>query len=132
MFFITCKSVYKLPGIADSREWKTQSISPSPQILTGDPDSGFYYLTQGAYLGTGLPYAMLKKKIEKNPQKFVRKSGLASEYGYAVFKSEYGVEVMNGTCFSCHESSKHGIRWKINELECSSQIQKRHSNYRLF
>ena len=102
MFLITCKSVYDLPGVADSRDWKTKSISPTPQILSGDPDSGFYYLTQGAYLGTGLPYAMLKKRIEKNPQKFVRKSGLASEYGYAVFKSEHGVEVMNGTCFSCH------------------------------
>lgn len=101
--FLACKSVYDLPETrVDHAAWKTQVLSPTPQILTGNPDSGFYYLTQGAYLGTGLPYDLLKKRIERNPEKFARKSKLATPYGFAVFESDQGVKVMNGTCFSCH------------------------------
>lgn len=104
----SCKTVYDLPPKLSSNEWRTKKIPAYPQSSGGDPDSGFYYLTEGAYLGTGLPYDLLKKRIERNPDKFLRKSGLASEYSYAVFESEYGVEVMNGTCFSCHAGKVNG------------------------
>jgi mono/diheme cytochrome c family protein len=104
----TCKTTYDLPPKLISIEWRTKNIPAYPQSTGGDPDSGFYYLTEGAYLGTGLPYDLLKKRIERNPDKFLRRSKLASEYSYAVFETEQGVEVMNGTCFSCHAGKVNG------------------------
>lgn len=105
---ISCKSVYDLPPVVANTSWKTKTIDAYPQLLEGDPDSGFYYLVNGAYLGSGLPYDMMKKRVEKNPEKFLRQSNLASEYGFAVFETEQGVEVMNGTCFSCHTGKING------------------------
>lgn len=104
-----CQRLYDLPTVsATTNEWKTKTMEPYPQLLTGNPDSGFYYLTQGAYLGTGLPYEVLAKQIEKNKDAFVEKSGLATPYGFAIFTTEYGVDVMNGTCFSCHAGKVNG------------------------
>ena len=105
---VACSKTYDLPPIVEGSGWKTKIIEPYPQSLEGHPDSGFYYLTNGAYLGTGLPYDLMKKRIERNKEKFVRNSGLASEYGFAVFETEQGVEVMNGTCFSCHAGKING------------------------
>ena len=105
---VACSKTYDLPPTPESSGWKTKIIEPYPQSLEGHPDSGFYYLTHGAYLGTGLPYDLMKKRIERNKEKFVRNSGLASEYGFAVFETEQGVEVMNGTCFSCHAGAVNG------------------------
>ena len=105
---IACQRAYDLPPVVESSGWKTKIIEPYPQTTGGDADSGFYYLTHGAYLGSGIPYDMMKKRVERNPEKFARKSGLASEYGFAVFKTVQGVEVMNGTCFSCHAGAVNG------------------------
>ena len=105
---IACSKSYDLPPIVTNADWKTKVIPPYPQSTTGNPDSGFYYLTNGSYLGSGIPYAMMKRRVERNPKRFARKSGLASELGYAVFESELGVEVMNGTCFSCHAGKVNG------------------------
>ena len=105
---VACSKTYDLPPIVESAGWKSKTIEPYPQSTAGHPDSGFYYLTHGAYLGTGLPYDLMKKRIERNKEKFVRNSGLASEFGFAVFKTEQGVEVMNGTCFSCHAGAVNG------------------------
>ena len=62
---VACSKTYDLPPIVESSGWKTKTIEPYPQSLEGHPDSGFYYLTNGAYLGTGLPYDLMKKRIER-------------------------------------------------------------------
>lgn len=105
---VACSKVYDLPPIVENAEWRTKTIDPFPQAVNGNPDSGFYFLVNGTYLGSGLPYDLMKKRVERNPEKFVRKSGLASEYGYAVFETDLGVKVMNGTCFSCHAGKLNG------------------------
>jgi mono/diheme cytochrome c family protein len=107
-FIFACGTVYDLPPDVATVSWNSKTIPPYPQSLEGQADSGFYYLTNGAYLGSGLPYDLLKKTIEKKPEAFVKKSNLASDYGYAVFESAQGVEVMNGTCFSCHAGKVNG------------------------
>lgn len=106
--FFACQKKYDLPSIAKNTDWKSKTISPYPQDLTGNPDSGFYFLTNGAYLGSGIPYDLMKKRVERNREKFAHKSGLASEYGFAIFETIQGVEVMNGTCFSCHAGKVNG------------------------
>lgn len=105
---LACSTVYDLPETVHSIDWKSKDIEAWPQLLQGNPDSGFYYLTQGAYLGTGLPYDLMKNRVEKDPEAFARGSGLATSYGFAVFESAYGVQVMNGTCFSCHAGRVDG------------------------
>ncbi len=105
---VACSRTYDIPPTVESPEWTYKTIEAYPQLTAGDPDSGFYYLTAGAYLGTGLPYDLLKKQIERNEERFVKNSGLASEYGFAVFETEQGVKVMNGTCFSCHAGKVNG------------------------
>ena len=103
-----CKTVYDLPPIVQNTAWKTKVIEAHPQLMHGNVDSGFYYLVEGAYLGTGLPYDMLRKRVERDPEKFADKSGLPTSYGFAVFESAQGVKVMNGTCFSCHAGQVDG------------------------
>ncbi|MEL7221794.1 MAG: cytochrome c [Bacteroidota bacterium] len=105
---LACCTVYDLPPELTVDDWRSKTIPSYPQLLEGQVDSGFYYLVNGAYLGTGLPYDLLQKYIEKDPEAFVERSNLASEYGYAVFESELGVKVMNGTCFSCHAGKVNG------------------------
>lgn len=100
--FVACHRSYDLPPELSATDWKSIEIPPYPQLSGGDPDSGFYYLTEGAYLGSGLPYASFKKRMERVRKMLVKKERLASEYGFAVFETDAGVEVMNGTCFSCH------------------------------
>lgn len=108
VFILACCSVYDLPPALAKGDWRSKTIPPYPQLLEGQADSGFYYLTHGAYLGTGLPYDFLQQSIEKDPEAFIERSNLASEYGYAVFESAQGVKVMNGTCFSCHAGKVNG------------------------
>ena len=105
---VACSKTYDIPPVAESSGWTSKTIDPYPQSIGGDPDSGFYHLINGAYIGTGLPYDLLKKRIERNKERFVRNSNLASEYGFAVFETEQGVKVMNGTCFSCHAGKVNG------------------------
>ena len=112
LFFLSlvwaCGRMYDLPPTLAPATWTTKTIDPYPQSLTGLPDSGFYYLTGGTYLGTGIPYDLLRNKVEKDPAAFAAASNLPSTYGFAVFESAQGVEVMNGTCFSCHAGAVGG------------------------
>ena len=105
---VACGTTYDLPSTVQSEDWKTKTIASTPQLLEGNPDSGFYYLVRGAYLGTGLPYDIMKSRVEKDREAFAASNGLATPYGFAVFESAYGVEVMNGTCFSCHAGEVNG------------------------
>ncbi|MEL6863723.1 MAG: hypothetical protein AAFP19_04855 [Bacteroidota bacterium] len=107
-FIWACRSTYNLPPIVQDVGWETKTIAPHPQLLKGHPDSGFYYLIQGAYLGSGIPYEIFKKEVEEDRAAFAQKSNLPSPYGFAVFESPFGVEVMNGTCFSCHAGAVDG------------------------
>ena len=99
---VACNRTYDLPPELAASDFKAKQIPPYPQVSGGDPDSGFYYLTQGAYLGTGLPYEMMRKRLERDSQKLLKQTKLPSTYSYAVFQAENGTKVMNGTCFSCH------------------------------
>lgn len=105
---MSCNKTYDLPPIVSNDEWKTKKIPAYPQSNTGIPDSGFYYLTEGAYLGSGIPYELMKKRVGDDKAAFAKRAGLASEYGFAIFETAQGVEVMNGTCFSCHAGAVNG------------------------
>ncbi len=104
----SCKTVYDLPESPSPAQWDVKVVESYPQMSGGDPDSGFYYLTGGTYLGSGIPYEMLERRLSKDPQKFAERAKIPTKYGFAVFESQYGVKVVNGTCFSCHAGNING------------------------
>lgn len=89
-------------------DWKSKLIAQDYQQTNGNPALGFAYMKQGAYLGTGLPAEVIKGIMQKDSVKFLRNSGLVTPHGIAFFTSANGVEVANGTCFTCHAGAVAG------------------------
>lgn len=104
-----CSTYRELPGVPSSPAWKSQAIAPSPQQTGGDAAAGFDYLINGDYIGTGLPYALLQRRM-KEPDTLLRRQGMNANVPYAVtvFEAANGVQVMNGNCLTCHASSFRG------------------------
>lgn len=88
--------------------WKSKKIAAEPQLVDGDADRGFAYMKAGAYLGTGLPAGFIKAAIKRDSIKFLSNSGIVTPHGIAFFESANGVEVTNGTCFTCHAGAIAG------------------------
>lgn len=88
--------------------WKSKKIEAEPQLLTGDPARGFAYMKQGSYLGTGLPASILRPAIQRDSVKFFKNSRILTPHGVAFFETTNGVEVTNGTCFTCHVGAVAG------------------------
>ena len=88
--------------------WKAKTLASTPQQLGGDPVRGLAYVKQGAYIGTGLPAEVVREVMGKDSVKFLRKSGLVTPHGFAYFEAPNGVEVANGTCFTCHAGAVAG------------------------
>ena len=88
--------------------WRVKAIPPEPQQTQGDPARGFAYIIEGAYLGTGLPAEVIREVVGGDSVKFLRKSGLVTPHGFAYFTAPNGVEVANGTCFTCHAGAVAG------------------------
>jgi len=88
--------------------WRSKSIAPEPQLNHGDPAKGFAYMKAGAYLGTGLPADLIRKAMGRDTAAFLKNSGLVTPHGMAFFEAPNGVEVANGTCFTCHAGAVAG------------------------
>ena len=88
--------------------WRVKTIAPEPQQLQGDAALGLAYIKQGAYLGTGLPAEVIREVVGEDSVEFLRKSGLVTPHGFAYFTAPNGVEVVNGTCFTCHAGAVAG------------------------
>ena len=90
------------------RGWRVKIIPPAQQLTGGDPARGFDVITSGAYLGTGLPAEVLRPALAKDSVGFLRDAGLVTPHGFAFFEAANGVEVANGTCFTCHAGAVAG------------------------
>ncbi len=88
--------------------WRIRTIAAEPQQLQGDPARGLAYIKQGAYIGTGLPAEVIREVMGKDSVKFMRNAGLVTPHGFAYFTAPNGVEVANGTCFTCHAGAVAG------------------------
>ena len=107
---VACNTYRPLPPVATSADWKTRVIPPSPQQSGGDPARGYTYLVAGDYIGSGVPYEFLKKKLSGAPDTVLRRSGVNAniEYGATAFLAPNGVRVVNGNCLTCHASEFQG------------------------
>ncbi len=88
--------------------WRSKVIAEEVQQTQGDPDLGFSYMKSGAYVGSGLPAGLLRGSYDKDSSAFLEKSNLVTPHGIAFFETESGVDVVNGTCFTCHAGAVAG------------------------
>lgn len=108
--FTACRTYLDLPRPEFQQEWKTRTIPPAPQSEGGDPDKGWEYLIYGDYIGSGIPYALMRKRMGSKPDTVLRRSGPNARAAYSmnVFPAKNGELVVNGNCFTCHASAFDG------------------------
>ena len=109
--FTTCDTYLELPRTDFGQSWKTKTIAPSPQSEGGDPIKGWEYLIYGDYIGSGIPYAVLGKRLgNKKKDAVLQRSGpnATLPFNLTAFSAKNGVLVTNGNCFACHASTFDG------------------------
>ncbi len=89
---------------------QTRVLPPSPQNWSGDPEKGFEYLVYGDYIGTGIPFSFLEKRLSGARDTVWNRTGNAGllSYPFNAFSAYNGVEVVAGNCFTCHTSRMEG------------------------
>ena len=111
LILYACSTYRDLPEPMTDTAWETKIIEPSPQIGGGDPEAGFDYLVYGDYLGTGIPYEVLKKRFLKGTSKnILDREGANADAPYlmTIFETAEGQVVGNGNCFACHAGKFDG------------------------
>jgi mono/diheme cytochrome c family protein len=84
-------------------EEKPVYIPPSVQ-RTGNPETGFTYLTTGDYLKSGIPLNYFKLGFGKGSNTFLQREGINKEipYEYTAVKASNGEIVIAPNCLQCH------------------------------
>jgi mono/diheme cytochrome c family protein len=91
-------------GTAAPTSWKTKTISPEPQVFTGNAEAGWQYLIYGDYLGAGVPVEMMGKRMPTYSAAAMPRTGdnASVAHDFTIFKAANGVKVINGNCLACH------------------------------
>jgi len=102
---VACKS-YLLPLQDASTPDKMIPISQVSPLPQGDPQAGFDYLVYGGYIGTGVPWDMLEKRLSDFEDTVLMREGVNANvpYTFNVFQTREGIQAMSGNCFTCHAS----------------------------
>lgn len=111
VFLYACSTYKDLPAPAANAGWETKQIPAAPQTKGGDPEKGFEYLLTGDYIGSGIPFEIVEKRmLPEHPDKVLKRQGLNERAPYlmTVFEAENGVPVANGNCFTCHAGRLEG------------------------
>lgn len=109
---LACNSYKELPPPAVNTGWRIKTIPPASQVPAGDPEKGLDYILNGDYIGSGIPYAVFKKKISKGAftASPIDRAGINKGLPLVLtaFEAQNGVQVVNGNCFSCHAGQLNG------------------------
>ena len=107
-----CVSTKDLPPPKVNNGWKVKRIPPSPQQNDGDPIAGFDYIVNGDYIGSGIPYEVFEKRMNRKGSidTILNRKGINEKMPYVLtaFEGKNGVKVVNGNCFTCHASELNG------------------------
>lgn len=108
--FTACSTYLELPSPEFQQVWKTRAILPSPQSEGGDPEKGWKYLIYGDYIGSGIPYELMRRRLGSKTDTVLRRTGPNARMPYSinVFPAKNGILVANGNCFTCHASAFDG------------------------
>jgi mono/diheme cytochrome c family protein len=110
LLVIACQNQLQLWKTQTAGDWKVKKVPDRKRDYQGNPEAGFNYLVYGSYIGTGIPYELIKKKVEKEKDTILRRTG-ANAYvgpGANIFSAENGIQVLNGNCFTCHSAEVNG------------------------
>ena len=107
---VGCNAYKNLPPAKSNLGWKTKVVPASPQLEDGDPELGYDYVINGNYIGSGMPFDLIKKRIKKRGDTILQREGLNQDVVYALtaFEASNGIEVVNGNCLTCHASEFNG------------------------
>jgi len=101
-----CSTYQGLPTPVGNTSWRTKTLPVTPQRGEGDAEAGLAYLIYGDYIGSGIPYEVMKKRLLNKPDVILKREGLNAnaQYMLNVFDAPNGAKVVNGNCFTCHAS----------------------------
>jgi mono/diheme cytochrome c family protein len=77
---------------------------PPSQQRTGDPQTGYTYLTTGDYLKSGIPLSFFRMALGKTTANYLNRTGDNKEipYDYTAVKARNGETVVAPNCLQCH------------------------------
>jgi mono/diheme cytochrome c family protein len=77
---------------------------PASQQRSGDPKTGYDYLTTGDYLKSGIPYNYFKLGFGRSSVNYLKREGLNADisYEYTAVKAPNGEIVVAPNCLQCH------------------------------
>lgn len=112
ILFTTCNGYRKLPDPSQTETtWRFEILPHNPQPVSGDPEAGLFYLANGNYIGSGVPFDFLQKRFQRDVADTVfNRQGVNRYIHYTdvVFEAANGVRVMSGNCFTCHAGKLNG------------------------
>lgn len=99
-----CNTYKNIPSLTLDQDWVYEAIPATPQAMNGDVERGFEYISSGDYVGTGIPYGMMKKQFGEFRDTLLHRSGDNAHipYSFTAFEMENGAKAVTGTCFTCH------------------------------
>ena len=99
--FFACNPYRSLPSIDFKNTWKTQLIESTPQTNKGNAEAGWQYLINGDYIGSGIPFDLVKKRITEKDT-LLNRPGINANvpFGLTVFQHANGTPVMTGNCLT--------------------------------
>ncbi|MDX1907472.1 MAG: hypothetical protein SF053_10600 [Bacteroidia bacterium] len=109
LLLAACKS--RVPELMVSQEERlVYRVMETPQATGGDPDRGFYYLTHSGYIGGALPAELYQKLLDTYTDTVLRREGPAGHLPYPMiyYQGAGGVNMVSGSCFTCHASALNG------------------------
>ncbi len=107
MLVIAACGAYKgPPNPVGNTTWRTKTLPVTFQSGEGNAEAGLHYLIYGDYIGSGIPYALIKKRMLKKPDAILKREGINAYAPYMlnVFEAANGATVASGNCFTCHAS----------------------------
>ena len=95
----------ELPGLPAG----TSFLEPSAQ-RSGNPVTGYQYLINGDYIGSGIPLQIFKQIFGSNSPDDLGRTGDADgiPFQYNVISASNGVKVVAPTCLTCHAEKLNG------------------------
>jgi mono/diheme cytochrome c family protein len=105
-----CNGLRDLSEPGGETGWKVQTLPEYPQNWTGDPEKGYEYLIYGDYIGTGIPFSFLEKRLSGARDTILNREGNSGRlsYPFTAFAAWNGTEVVAGNCLTCHASALNG------------------------
>jgi len=110
ILFFACDTYRSLPDLVYDNDWETINIAATPQINSGHAAAGWDYLINGNYIGSGVPFDLVKKKIATKKDTILNRSGVNENmpFGLTAFQHANGTMVMSGNCLTCHGGFLNG------------------------